>query len=108
MQSSTSEPVLRSRLLPKFSFRFLLFVTALAAILGAVARAAGDGAAFAKAALAAVVFPAICFALFAVAFFIAWLATRTLQISEDKADPANPFAEGQLPPQILPPRDPST
>ena len=150
------EPVLRSRLLPRISFRVLLILTSLCACVAALARAAGTGAAMAQGILAGVGFVGAILAGFAVMFLLAWsttlfhsqrrmvglvllfcslvilvlvatglnvvvdsfvnghtfliffgLAVTLMYIPPRTAneDRDNPFAEGQLPPQILPPRE---
>jgi len=100
------QPVLPSRLLPRVSFRFMLVLTFLTALFYAVARAAGDGGAVAFAIVAAVLFPAACFAVFCILFLFTW-AISSLWYRDDSAEAlkGSPFAEGQLPPQILPPRE---
>ena len=96
---------MRSQLLPKVSFRLSLAVTALAAVIAAVGRAAGEGGALATAAVLSLVFPLACFALMAILFLISWCVSTLWYEYDDDALKGNPFADGQLPPQILPPRD---
>lgn len=81
-------------------------VTALAAILAAVARAAGEGGPFARAVLLAFGFLAFCFLAFAMLFLIAWMVALLTVPAEDDSTAGSPFADGQLPPQMLPPREP--
>ncbi|WP_146602079.1 hypothetical protein [Novipirellula aureliae] len=77
-----------------------------AAVFYAVARSAGDGGAVAFAMVVAVLFPAACFVLFCVLFLFAW-AISSLWYRHGTPDTlkGSPFADGQLPPQILPPRE---
>ncbi|TWU39171.1 hypothetical protein Poly41_19930 [Novipirellula artificiosorum] len=100
------QPLLRSRLLPRISFRFVFALTTFAAIVASVARVAGDGGALAKATIVALIYPAVCLCTSVVLFLFAWAIT-TLWFKADDQDTlhGNPFAEGQLPPQILPPRE---
>ena len=96
---------MRSRMLPRISSRVFFMLTALAALIAAVARAAGSGGAVAFALIVGLGFAAACFALFALLFLIAW-GISSLRAPEDPdALEGSPFAEGQLPPQILPPRE---
>jgi hypothetical protein len=145
------EPVLRSRLLPRISFKVMLFLTTFSAVVAAVARIAGNGGELAKAVMTSIGFVAACFAAFAILFLISWsvavarkqsgvgafafsvllLAAEQLGLTvggiflpmlfiaaglflilvpvrETEEHVGNPFAEGQLPPQILPPREQRT
>ena len=103
-----TEPVLRSRLLPRISFRLLFALTALAALVAALARAAGEGGPLARALLLAVGFLIFCFTLFAVLFLVGWAIACLTVRAKDTAPPGSPFAEDQLPPQMLPPREPTS
>lgn len=106
MKTPSVEPVLRSRLLPRISFRLIFVVTTGVAVAAAVARAAGEGGALAFSVLMAMAVPLACFALFISLFLICWIVSSLWYESEDDTLKGSPFAEGQLPPQILPPRDP--
>jgi hypothetical protein len=99
---------LRSRLLPRVSFRFVLALMTLSALIAAVGRAAGEGAATAWAALVAFGFLAACFLLFMLLFLVCWGISLVWYEGEPAAGKGSPFAEGQLPPQILPPREQSS
>lgn len=105
MKTPSVEPVLQSRLLPKVSFRFVMAVTAVFAVLGAVGRVAGEGGALALATLCGLAFPLICFALFGILFLISWGVSGLWYEADDDALKGSPFADGQLPPQLLPPRE---
>lgn len=108
MKSPSSEPVLRSRLLPQFSFRLLMGLTAGAAVLATLFRFAEGGAAVAQAVMFSLGTLLAMLLLGAVLFLFSWVvATLTLVVNEPDSRPS-PFAEGQLPPQTLPPRDRST
>ena len=99
------EPVVRSRMLPRISFRLLFGLTTLAAIIASVARLAGEGGELALAAIVGAGFIFACFCLFALLFLIDWAISSLWYEGEPDALEGNPFADGQLPPQILPPRE---
>ncbi|WP_442506277.1 hypothetical protein SH528x_005112 [Novipirellula sp. SH528] len=103
---SSAQPVVRSRLLPRISFRFVFAITTLAAIIAAVARQAGSGGALATAAMVGLVVPVACFILFAITFLFSWaVSSLWFQGDDEQTLKGSPFAEGQLPPQIMPPRE---
>jgi hypothetical protein len=78
----------------------------LAAIVAAIARTAGNGTAYGVGTLVAVGFIVACFVCFALVFLVAWsVATLTYRGDSDELK-GSPFAADQLPPQILPPREP--
>ncbi|WP_461505875.1 hypothetical protein [Rhodopirellula baltica] len=99
------QPVIRSRVLPRVSFRMMMAITALAAILAAITRAAGNGAVFAKAALAVVGVFVLFFAMAACAFLVSWLVARLTIGRVDQSRQGSPFARDELPPQLLQPRE---
>ena len=105
MKTPSVEPVLRSRLLPRVSFRLVLALMTLSAVIAAVAKAAGGGAAAAWAAIVAVGFLVVCFLLFVALFLFCWAISSLWYDGEPDAGQGSPFADGQLPPQILPPRE---
>ncbi|MFG0260921.1 MAG: hypothetical protein ACF788_00815 [Novipirellula sp. JB048] len=103
---SSAQPVLPSRLLPRVSFRLVFAITTLAAILAALARQAGDGGALASAAITALLVPLLGFALSAILFLFAWAVTSLWFVGDDQDTlHGSPFAAGQLPPQVMPPRE---
>ena len=99
------EPVLRSRLLPRVSSRWLFALTTLAAVIAAVARSAGEGGAVAYSVMAAVIFLVICFSAFSLLFFLVRGVSLIWYDPPSELHDGSPFAAGQMPPQILPPRD---
>jgi hypothetical protein len=101
---SVDAPV-RSQLLPKLSFRFFFGLTLLGAVVAATARAAGSGSEMATGVLGAIVFLVMVWAVLVLVFLFSWAIAIVWYTADDEA-PTNPFAEGQLPPQILPPKDP--
>ncbi len=108
MKSPSYEPILRSRMLPQVSFRLLLGITALVAVLSTLGRFAGDGGAIARAVLLA--FGVIVAVMLVGAFFFlfSWVVATFALVANEPEKRPSPFAEGQLPPQALPPRDQST
>lgn len=98
---------LKSRLLPRISFRSLFALTLVSAVVAAVARAAGGGNALAFGFISAIAFAALVVVSLAVVFLLSWMIA-SIGYTSDATSQASPFAEDQLPPQILPPRDPVT
>jgi hypothetical protein len=105
VKTPSVEPVLTSRLLPKVSFRLLFALTTMSAVIAAVARSAGQGGALANALLVGVGFLAVGFLLFFLLFLISFAVTSLWYDGDADTLDGSPFAEGQLPPQILPPRE---
>jgi hypothetical protein len=105
VKTPSVEPVLRSRLLPRISFRLVLALMTFSAVIAAVAKAAGGGAAAAWAALVGLGFLVVCFLLFVALFFLLWMISSLWYEGGSETPKGSPFAEGQLPPQILPPRE---
>ncbi|SRR6056297_507319 len=102
---SSFQPIERSRLIPQISIRMLFVFTFAGAVLYALARAAGEGGAIATAFMVAVVYLVAMFAALAICFLIA----LSFSVLWKRGDPdlleGSPFAEDQLPPQWLPPRE---
>ena len=105
VNTPSTEPLLESRLLPRISFRFLLALTALVALLSTLGRWAGDGGALARSILVALAILASVIVIGAVLFLFSWIVAIFTLDSNPPQRLENPFAEGQLPPQTLPPRD---
>ena len=93
-------------MLPRFSFRFLFAITFACALVGAMVQAAFGG--FVLAISLLVLFGSV-LAFFVVGFllFLVLWIMAALRPRDDVAEPGSPFADGQFPPQILPPTDPS-
>ncbi len=150
---SSRETVVRSRLLPRISFRSLLIFNGLAAVMIATIYAADQGGAYARAATAALIFLVTLILVQSIAFLASWSVSflpkvmgialivvsglvlvmhligsqvtpylsgwtgvLNLQLvgwflilypfnDASSSRTENPFAEGQLPPQILAPRN---
>lgn len=93
-------------MLPRFSFRFLFAITFACALIGAVVQAAYGGFVIA---ISLVVLLGSVLSFFVVgilSFLVLWVIAG-LRPRNHVAEPGSPFADGQLPPQILPPTDPS-
>lgn len=101
-------PIQQSRLMPRLSFRVLLGVVTGSAGLAMVARLAFLGSPFALSIGFALGCLALTFAIFAVLFLIAWVPAVIGQDPYEDVHKGNPFSADQLPPQVLPPRDPGT
>lgn len=106
MKPSSMQPIARSRLLPRISFRLMMFLTALAAGGSAIARAAGDGGVLAKAIVTIMLVLAIFFVASAMSYLLAWAVARIAVGRVDNSLKGNPFAKDQLPPQVIRPREP--
>lgn len=104
---SSMDPIVRSRVMPRISFRTMMGVTVVAAVIAAIARAAGDGATLARAIVVALLLLAFFFTLASVAFVLAWMTARLTIGRFDNAREGNPFAKDQMPPQLLKPREPA-
>ena len=74
VKTPSSEPVLRSRLLPRISFQTMLAVTTACAILAALANNAGNGGQLAYALVMAIGFLLACVFLSSFVFILAWAA----------------------------------
>ncbi|MEM6364882.1 MAG: hypothetical protein AAF745_10670 [Planctomycetota bacterium] len=92
--------------MPRISFRTMLIASVLGALLAATARAAGNGVLVFKAVLASLIVVATFFGLAAIAFLIAWVVARLVHRQAKDYLEGNPFADGNLPPQQIRPRDP--
>ena len=106
VKTPSVEPVLKSRLLPRISSRWLFVITAVAAVIAATARAAGAGATLAYAVMAGLGFFVACFLAFGSLFIVARAVSLLWYRPAPELHDGSPFADGQLPPQILPPQDP--
>jgi hypothetical protein len=157
VREASSEAVLPSRLLPRVSFRSLMILMTIAALVIAVVYAADQGGVYAGAAAAGMAFGLFLFSVSAIGFLLSWAVSflpktvgaalivmgcllliskfvvplfgvlGTLRepiwlicfqllgwflvlmpIGQQRDDESeSPFAEGQLPPQILAPREPT-
>jgi len=99
-------PRLQDRVLPQYSFRTVVIGMTLLAVAAFVYRQSTLGAAWAMAVVVAASFVIGCFALYAVLFLLAWIPALIGWDRYEDVGKGNPFAEGQLPPQLLPPSPP--
>lgn len=97
-----------SRALPRLSFRFLLIVVTVAAVIAFTLRLAWAGGPVAIAIIYSLAMLAICFGVFAALFLIAWIPAMVGRDPLEGIHLGNPFSVDQLPPQVLPPREPGT
>ncbi len=101
-------PIERSRLLPRLSFRFMMAVVTVAALLAFILRLALIGSPLASALIYSLLTVGLCFGAFAVLFLIAWIPAVISRDRFGDVQLGSPFSEDQLPPQVLPPREPGT
>lgn len=99
------QPRLRSRLLPQYSFRTVIIGTTVLALAAFIYRQSTFGAVWAEALVFATTVILSCFIGFAVLFLIAWIPALIGRDSWEDVGKGNPFADGQLPPQLLPPTE---
>lgn len=102
----SAEPPVRGGLLPQYSFRTVVIGMTLLALAAFVGRQAALGASWAGALVAGAAFLVGCFALYACLFLLAWIPALVGRDQWDDVSKGNPFADGQLPPQLLPPSEP--
>jgi hypothetical protein len=105
VKTPSVEPVLKSRLLPRVSFRFFIALMTLSAIIAAVAKVAGQGGPIAIAVVFGLGYLVAGFLLCAALFLCSWAISSLWYHGDPDTHEGSPFAEGQLPPQILPPRE---
>ncbi len=99
------QPRLRSSVLPQYSFRTVVIGTTLLALAAFVFRQSMFGAVWAQALVFASAVILCCFIGFAMLFLIAWVPALIGRDSWEDVSKGNPFADGQLPPQLLPPTE---
>lgn len=95
-----------SRLLPQYSFRTMAVGLTTLALAAFTYRQSSRGSIWAEALVFATATIGICFFAYAVLFLIAWLPALLVREPAEDIGLGNPFTEAQLPPQVLPPRDP--
>jgi len=92
-------------MLPRISLGFLFVLTTLGALIAALARVAGQGNALAIAVMMGFGFVALCFVISVLLFLFCRLGSFMKGDVVVDASEGSPFSDGQLPPQILPPRE---
>lgn len=96
-------------LIPQFSIRTLLALTAVAAMIAWVLHQATAGALWAKSTAASVAFVAVLFAMYAALFVASWVAGRLFGIIVPEGEPVvSPFATSQSGEAGSPFGDPAT
>jgi len=96
-----------NRLLPQVSFRTMMLVATVTAMVAFTTRLALGGSMIAISFVNAVATLVITFVCFAILFVIAWIPAVIGYDSLEDTNLGSPFAEDQLPPQVIPPRDPT-
>jgi len=104
--SPSVEPSVRSRLLPRISFRAILGLVTAAAGIFWLLRQSLAGSQFLAAVAMGLAFVAVVGGLSMLLFVIAWVPAWLGRDKWADVNRGNPFAADQLPPQILPPRNP--
>jgi len=99
------QPRTRGSVLPQYSFRTVLIGITLLALAAFGYRQATLGAVWAEALTFTAAVLVALFAGFAILFLIAWIPALIGRDRWEDVSKGNPFANGQLPPQILPPVD---
>lgn len=99
------QPRARSQVLPQYSFRTVIIGTTLLALAAFVYRQSIFGTVWARSFVFAASVILCCFIAFAVLFLIAWVPALIGKDSWEDVSKGNPFADGQLPPQLLPPTE---
>lgn len=104
MPTPSVEQTVRSRLLPKLSFRSVMITVTLAAIVAWIGRLAWEGKPLPMSLLYTLLSLILFFVASLVLFLMAWVPAFLLRRLQPDAREGNPFAADQLPPQVLPPR----
>jgi hypothetical protein len=89
-------------LIPRFTIRRLLLITALCGAFFLVVSLAIRGRVWAAAISVAVLAAAVSFCSFAVFFAAAWLVSRAGGLAARRREPASPFAQHSPPPRVVP------
>lgn len=108
MPTPSVERTVRSRLLPKLSFRTVMLTVTLAAVVAWIGRLAWAGHPLPMSLMYTLLSLVVFFAASLVLFLMAWVPAYLLRRLQPDAREGNPFAADQLPPQVLPPRNEST
>ena len=93
-------------LIPRFSIRWMLVLTALFAVFFLAMSFAGSGSHAAAAVVVSVFAVAITFGLYGLLFGLAYGLARIVRLTRPATQPSSPFASDKLPPQVIPPHDP--
>ena len=90
-------------LIPNFSIRLILFITAVAAIFFLIVNLAMKGHFWATPVATAMAVAMAALLLYAIMFSTAFLLTRFTSLARPKKRAISPFATDTLPPQVIPP-----
>lgn len=101
-------PPERGGLLPQYSFRTVVILMTAVVFAAFAFRQAWLGEVWAQAFAVISGFLVACFTLYAILYLIAWIPARLGRDDDWEVMHGNPFADGQLPPQLLPPSDPKS
>jgi len=97
-----------SRVLPRVSFRLMMTIVTAVAALAMGIRLALLGSPLAMGMVYAFATLLLTLAVFAALFLIAWVPAVLGRDELEDIHLGSPFSIDQLPPQVLPPRDPGT
>lgn len=99
------QPKAEARVLPQFSFRTVGVGMTVLVLAAFIYRRSMLGSVWAEALVFATATILVCFACFAALFLLAWIPALIGRDRWEDVVKGNPFAEGQLPPQLLPPAE---
>lgn len=91
-------------LIPRFSIRLMLVLTAVCAVFFLVVSFAGNGSHFAAGFVVAVLTVLLAMMGYAVVFLLSYAFARFLRLVRPESRPTSPFATDSLPPQVIPPQ----
>jgi hypothetical protein len=100
--------IIEAMLIPRFTIRWLLSLTTVAAVFSLVVHLALQGRAWAIAVSVTAASLALAFFLYAVFFAVAYLAASFQGLFRGRPTDGSPFATAEPPPQLVPPQEPDT
>lgn len=92
-------------LLPKFSIRLMLVLTAVTAVFFFIVSLAVNGSKWAVGLSLGFGLIPVFFLAYAFFFLIAYILTRFTKVARPKVQPVSPFSPESLPTQIIPPKE---
>ncbi len=93
-------------LMPKYTIRRLLLITAVSGVFFAIVAAAARGNHWAIALSAAITSLFVMLLFHAIVYVVAWWISATYDASRPQRKPTSPFANAAMPPQLVKPQDP--
>jgi hypothetical protein len=99
---------IEAMLIPRFTIRWLLSLTTVAAVFSLVVHLALQGRAWAISVSVTVAGLALAFFLYGVFFAVAYLAASFQGLFRGRPMDESPFATAEPPPQLVPPQQPDT